>query len=154
MIKPRTMIRAANTEDAAIVEQILTSSRAEYLPYAKSPHTREETRHWVGEILIPSGGVVIALSGDEEVAVLATSISKGVGWIDQLYVLPGFTGEGIGSELLSYAQNCLPGPIRLWTFQENHAAIRFYQRHGFRAIKYTNGESNEEQCPDVLFELV
>lgn len=26
-------------------------------------------------------------------------------------------------------------------------------RHGYRAIEFTDGHSNEERCPDVLYQL-
>lgn len=146
-------LRPADTNDAKIVERILTLSRNEYLPYAKSPHSPDETRHWVRDTLIPSGNVAIAQLDSEDVAVLATSVTESIGWIDQLYVLPGFTGRGIGTTLLYHAQNVLPRPIQLWTFQQNRRAICFYEHHGFKAIQYTNGENNEEKCPDVLYEL-
>jgi ribosomal protein S18 acetylase RimI-like enzyme len=46
----------------------------------------------------------------------------------------------------------LTSPIRLYTFQENDGARRFYERHGFRAIEFGDGSNNEENCPDVLYE--
>ena len=146
-------LRSADTGDTETVLHILTSSRSEYLPYAKSPHSLDESRSWVSHILIPSGGVVVAQLDNEDVGVLATSISNPVGWIDQLYVLPGFLRKGIGTELLSHALRILPRPIHLWTFQQNYRAISFYERYGFRAIRYTDGETNEEKCPDILYQL-
>ena len=47
----------------------------------------------------------------------------------------------------------LRDPIRLYTFQTNAGARRFYERYGFRAIRFTDGRANEEHCPDVLYEL-
>ncbi len=44
-------------------------------------------------------------------------------------------------------------PIRLYTFQANLGARRFYSRHGFVAIEFGDGRANEERCPDVLYEL-
>ena len=38
-------------------------------------------------------------------------------------------------------------------FQANSGARRFYERRGFVAVEFTDGESNEERCPDVLYEL-
>jgi hypothetical protein len=32
-------------------------------------------------------------------------------------------------------------------------ALSFYERHGFRAIAFSDGSANEERCPDVLYEL-
>lgn len=145
-------IRDAMIGDVDVVVRILITSRHEFLPYAKSPYSLDEVRRWVRGILIPSGGVAIAQLDGEDVGVLATSISEGIGWIEQLYVAPGYVGQGIGADLLNHALGHLPRPTRLWTFQENDRAIRFYDRHGFKAIEYTNGENNEEKCPDILYE--
>ena len=67
---------------------------------------------------------------------------------------PPCVGAGIGSVLLEHAFAVLPSPIRLHTFQANAGARRFYERHGFRAIQLTDGQENEERCPDVLYEFV
>ena len=40
---------------------------------------------------------------------------------------------------------------QLWTFQSNHGARRFYERHGFVAVQHTDGD-NEEGAPDVRYE--
>jgi ribosomal protein S18 acetylase RimI-like enzyme len=104
-------------------------------------------------VLIPSGGVTVACVGGEVAAVLAIARESNVGWIDQLYVRPGFTRQGLGSLLLTQALASLERPVRLYTFQENTAARAFYERYGFRAIEFTDGSSNEERCPDVLYEL-
>ena len=147
-----TQLRKATNDDAEVVFQIISTSRLEYLPFAKSPHSLDGDRRFVGRKLIPTGGVVIARLNGIDVGVLATSVSEETGWIDHLYLAPGYIGRGVGSELLSHALDLLPRPIHLWTFQENDRAIRFYERHGFKAIKYTDGENNEEKCPDILFE--
>jgi putative addiction module component (TIGR02574 family) len=43
--------------------------------------------------------------------------------------------------------------VRLYTFQANTRARSFWERHGFKAIAYSDGSTNEERCPDVLYEL-
>ena len=83
---------------------------------------------------------------------LAVSTRDECGWIDQLYVDPNRTGEGIGSRLLEEALSELAPPVRLFTFQANARARGFYERRGFRAVQFTDGETNEECCPDVLYE--
>ncbi len=145
-------IRIAKIDDTEVVVQILRTSRLEYLPFAKPAHSLDGDRRWVREKLIPAGGVVIAQIDGKDIGVLATSVSEGIGWIDQLYLVPGHISQGIGSQLLSHALCFLPRPIRLWTFQDNNRAIRFYEHHGFKAIERTNGENNEEKCPDILYE--
>jgi len=46
----------------------------------------------------------------------------------------------------------LGSPIRLYTFQANGGARRFYERHGFQPVAFSGGRDNEECCPDILFE--
>jgi GNAT superfamily N-acetyltransferase len=72
------------------------------------------------------------------------------GWVDQLYVRPECQGQGIGRALLGRAMKTY-SPLRLWTFQKNLDAIRFYRARGFREIERTDGSRNEEREPDILF---
>jgi GNAT superfamily N-acetyltransferase len=74
------------------------------------------------------------------------------GWLGQFYLLPSAVGQGIGTQLLAIAKERLGSPIRLYTFQANQEARRFYERHGFRAIAFGDGSDNEERCPDILLE--
>ena len=66
---------------------------------------------------------------------------------------PALVNQGIGTSLLAQALRTLALPIRLYTFQANAGARRFYERHGFIPIEFTDGQGNEEHCPDVLYEL-
>jgi GNAT superfamily N-acetyltransferase len=75
------------------------------------------------------------------------------GWIDQLYVLPGAQGRGIGTELLQVAQGMFAG-LQLWTFQCNPRARRFYQARGFVLVEETDGARNEEKEPDALYRWI
>jgi GNAT superfamily N-acetyltransferase len=75
-------------------------------------------------------------------------------FVDQLYVEPGLTGRGIGAALLAVAKRERPGGLQLWTFQSNAGAQRFYERHGFVAMRRTDGRDNEERAPDVLYAYV
>ncbi len=147
------MLRAAGLEDAKSVARVLSESRRAFLPYALLPHTQKEVEAWVAQHLIPTGGVIVAEEMEEIVAVLAVSEDKVAAWIDQLYVLPGFESRGIGSLLLSVVHESARRPIRLFTFQQNTGARRFYERHGYKVIALSDGQSNEEKCPDVLYEL-
>lgn len=68
--------------------------------------------------------------------------------VDQLYVDPAMTGQGVGSRLLARAKAERPGGLELWTFQANAGARRFYARHGFVEAARTDGD-NEERAPDL-----
>lgn len=41
--------------------------------------------------------------------------------------------------------------LELWAFQRNEGACRFYEAHGFVAVRFTDGADNEEREPDVRF---
>ena len=147
------MLRAAIPEDKDAVAHVVMESRRTFLPYAPSPHTVAETLDWVAQHLIPDGRVTVTVKEEKLVAVLAVLEDKSNAWIDQLYVLPGYENQGLGSRLLRFAHESLKRPVRLFTFQQNTGSRRFYERHGYRVVALSNGQSNEERCPDVLYEL-
>lgn len=60
--------------------------------------------------------------------------------------------QGIGTLLLQQTLDELMPPIRLYTFQANHTARQFYEKHGFQPIAFSDGSGTEERCPDVLYE--
>lgn len=146
-------LRSVWLDDASNVADVLIDSRRAYQPFAPSAHPPDDVRAWVRRHLIPECNVTVADAGGTIIGVLATAQRDGAAWIEQLFVLPGWTGRGIGGRLLDHAHDGLPRPIRLWTFQANAGARRFYERHGYRAIAFTDGRENEERCPDVLYEL-
>jgi len=147
------MLRPASASDASAVAELLLASRRAFLPYAPIAHPDADVHRWVREQLIPAGTVTVWEHESQITGVLATSHDQTGSWIDQLYVLPGFDGRGIGAALLRHAHKQLARPIRLYTFQQNARARLFYQRHGYKAIALSDGQSNEERCPDVLYEL-
>ena len=75
------------------------------------------------------------------------------GWIEQLYVSEHFTGQGIGSALVTQAKLDAPHALELWTFVSNVGAQRFYERHGFVEVQRTDGD-NEEGEPDIRYRWV
>ena len=145
-------LRAAGAADAEAVATMLIRTRAEFMPYAPAAHSEAEIRDWVRRELIPSGGVVVAVHEHAPIGVMATSHTDGCSWVRQMAVAPEQVGRGVGGKLLAHALEALAPPVRLYTFQANTGARRFYERHGFVAIELTDGQGNEERCPDVLYE--
>jgi len=148
-----TMLRSATLHDTSAVARVLVESRRTFLPFAPSPHSPKDIEAWVAGHLIPAGGVTVAIELNEIVGVLAVSEEDNIDWIDQLYVLPGYENRGLGSRLLRSAHKTLKTPVRLFTFQQNTGARRFYERHGYKVVALSDGQSNEEKCPDVLYEF-
>jgi len=123
------------------------------MPFAASAHPDDDVRQWVRDTLIPAGGVTVALVDGAVAGVLALGPGRDPAWIEQLHVHPHHVARGIGRTLLAHALATLPLPVQLWTFQANHHARTFYERHGFVAIRFTDGADNEEHRPDVLYGL-
>lgn len=149
----KVTLRPGTAADAPRVASLLIDTRAAFMPYAPSAHPEEELREWARSRLLPSGGVVVAEIDGTVVAAMHTELADAASWITQMAVDPALVGHGIGSVLLAHALRTLPPPIRLYTFQANARARRFYERHGFSAIEFTDGQSNEERCPDVLYDF-
>jgi GNAT superfamily N-acetyltransferase len=110
-------------------------------------HSDVEVHRWFEEAVLPNCEVWVAASGGEAVALMVLDHE----WIDQLYVDPAAMGRGIGRALLEHAKRLRPTGLKLWTFQSNHDARRFYEAHGFVATAMTMG-ANEERAPDVCYE--
>jgi ribosomal protein S18 acetylase RimI-like enzyme len=146
------LISPAVAEQAGSIADILIRSRAAFMPYAPSAHSDAEVRAWVRDRLLPGGGVTVATLDARVVGMLAVSTAAGCSWVEQMYVCPSAVDQGVGTRLLVRALRALPPPVRLYTFQANGGARRFYERHGFVAIASTDGAGNEERCPDVLHE--
>lgn len=119
------------------------------LPGLLEPHTAAEDAQWIRGIFARHS-VWLAVDGQDVVGIG----SRNGEWVTQLYVAPGHTGKGIGQKLLDrlLAEVAADGVLRLWTFQRNAGARRFYERNGFVAVELTDGKGNEEGEPDVRYE--
>lgn len=70
--------------------------------------------------------------------------------LDQIYLDPSAQGQGLGTALLEIAKQASPGHLLCYTFQNNLPAQKFYEKHGFKVVKF--GTENEENLPDILYE--
>lgn len=146
------LIRPAQPADADAVADIYLAARRRFLPYAPIAHSEADVRAWIAGHLIAFGGVWVAEERGAALGMLALAEDEQARWIDQLYVRPDRVGGGVGTLLLRHALDRLAAPVRLYTFQANAGARRFYERHGFQAVAFGDGSGNEERCPDVLYE--
>lgn len=144
----RLRFRRGIQGDANAITELYLRARMAAIPaIPMMVHTDEETRLWVSSRVVPHAEVWVAETDDESVVGMLVLRDD---WVDQLYVEPALTGQGIGSQLISVAKRQRPLGLRLWTFESNLHAQRFYERHGFEARDRTAGE-NEEGAPDILY---
>jgi GNAT superfamily N-acetyltransferase len=139
--QPTVRVRRGQPEESSEIAGVWLRSRAASVPAIPQPvHTEEE-------VVLPERDVWVAEDDSAVVGVLVLEDA----WVDQLYVEPDRTGQGIGGQLMSIAKRERPSGLSLWTFEANVGARRFYERHGFAATGSTAGD-NEEGAPDVRYD--
>ena len=138
------MIRRGLPGDADSIGHIFVRARdaMTYLPPIK-----DEDRPKLGGWIIARHEVWVI----EEQSRVMGFAGLSPGWLDHLYMHPDSQRRGLGSSLLQYVKNLQPHGIRLWVFQKNDSARRFYERHDFRLERLTDGSSNMEREPDALY---
>jgi GNAT superfamily N-acetyltransferase len=134
----------AEPADADGVARVYLASFGETYDFPLA-HSDDDVRVWVAEHVIPELETWVAKVDGEVVGVMALSNAV----LEQLYIHPERAGVGIGSRLLELAKERRPNGLELWTFQVNAGARRFYGRHGFEEVEWTDGSGNEEGQPDV-----
>ncbi|WP_406728094.1 GNAT family N-acetyltransferase [Streptomyces sp. GD-15H] len=143
-----TLRRAVSPDDADAAADVWLRSFTAALPSVVRPRSDDEVYGYFRHVLVPlhetwvaeaeGGGVVgvMVLEGEE---------------VEQLYLAPEWRGRGIGDRFVALAKERGPQGLSLSTFQINAPAHRFYERHGFKAVEWTDGSGNEEREPDVRY---
>jgi GNAT superfamily N-acetyltransferase len=140
------MLRQLELADMDAAARVLRTAFDHALPSLAGLHTPAEDRWFFRERVFTSCAVWGAFDNTAMIGTIAFRED----WIDQLYVLPGAQGRGIGTKLLGVAQTSFDR-LQLWTFQRNARARRFYEARGFALVQETDGTRNEEKEPDALY---
>ena len=141
-------IRRATPADAATVADVYLASRAgagDAIP--PGVHPPDDVRRFVAEVVVPTRETWLATGPDGDALGVLVLDGDDLDW---LWVRPEAQGNGVGSALLAHAQSRRPGGLALWVFTSNTPARAFYERHGWRAVRATDGD-NEEGAPDVRY---
>jgi GNAT superfamily N-acetyltransferase len=140
-------LRRASQSDADGIADVFIAALAgmSYLPRL---HSDEETRGWIRSAVLAEDEVWVA----EEKGRVVGFAALAEGWLEHLYVAPDRQGRGIGTALFNLVTVCLPAGFRLWIFQRNEGARRFYERRGCSVVELTDGSGNEYREPDALLE--
>jgi GNAT superfamily N-acetyltransferase len=112
------------------------------------PRIDDETRPKLGGWFIERGPIYVA---EEDGRVVGFS-GVADGELTHLYVHPAAQSAGVGTRLLEHAKTLSAERLELWVFQRNEGARRFYERHGFRLVRLTDGADNMEKEPDARYE--
>jgi putative acetyltransferase len=141
-------IRRATPEDAPALADIHVRARRESMPYLPDTYSPEEVLAWIEETMPQHEEVWVAEDEGRVIGFFALSDDL----LYHLYVYPELQGRGAGSALLDLVKVLRPDGFRLWVFQQNAQARKFYEHRGMRVIELTDGSGNEEREPDALYE--
>ena len=142
-------LRRATESDARAAADLWLRAREAAVGTIPPPvHDDKDVRAWFASLVVRDTELWLAEDAESKLAGILVLDRQ---WVDQLYVEPTMTGRGVGSKLVELAKRARPEGLRLWTFASNAGAQRFYERHGFVAIRRTDGRDNEEGAPDILY---
>jgi len=142
------LIRRLQPSDVdSVVHGWHATNRASYGYVAEiQRHTLEDDRRFFELQLAPACEVWVATIGSNIVGMMALDGC----WIRHFAIFEGFRGHGIGARMLEQARQRSPIELRLFTFQRNTGARRFYERHGFEAVAFGVSPPPELE-PDVEY---
>jgi len=143
----RTIRKFQPADEADVVEVWHRAGTAAYtfLPTWQA-FTLEQAREVFDRIIRPHCAIWVATLDERVVAYLTM---KGT-YIDRLCVDPLEWRKGWGTQLVNIAKQVSPSGLELHTHQENFVARAFYERHGFRAVKF-GFSPPPESAPDVEY---
>jgi len=139
------VIRPATPDDASAIGDLFVRARDEmtYLP-----RVPEDVRPLLGDRFLARAELWVAEKDGRMVGFAGVSGSE----LTHLYTDPRAQNRGVGTALLEHVKSLRPEHVVLWVFQRNEGARRFYERHGFRLVRLTDGAANMEREPDAFYE--
>ena len=96
-----TLRRATDADADAVADLYLRARRAAADDIPSTVHSDDDVRRWIAARVIPHTEAWIA---EDAAGSLAGLLVLDGDWVDQLYVEPTRTGQGIGTQLLECAK--------------------------------------------------
>jgi 8-oxo-dGTP pyrophosphatase MutT (NUDIX family)/GNAT superfamily N-acetyltransferase len=141
------IIRRAAVSDATRCALLYLRSKAFAMPEVPEPHTEAQIVDWMAVHALATMDCWVA----ELDGVVVGQMMLAPGWLHHLYIDPSWIGRGLGDRFITLAGERQPDGLQLWAFQSNASGRRFYERHGFEAVEFTDGSANDERRPDVRY---
>jgi GNAT superfamily N-acetyltransferase len=118
---------------AEVQERASVAAFAHIFPPERFPFPRGAVdERWAQALADPSASVLVAERAEEPVGVALVRLD----WLDGLYVVPEWWGQGVAAELhdhgLEIVRDLGSTQIHLWVLEENARARRFYERRGWQ----------------------
>jgi len=141
-------VRPYRSKDFDPVTRLWRRAREEAFPEFQRAkgHTFAEDCVYFRKVILRDNRVWVAEQGGQVAGFMAMRGD----FIDQLFVDPGFQRRGIGLAFLDRARQLSPTSLRLFTFQSNAKGRAFYEKNGFRAVKFGVSPPPEDE-PDVEY---
>ena len=129
------VLKAMKRDADAIADAFIPSF--ESLTFLPMLHTHAEHRAHIRERLLGEQEVWVAEPEGRIVGFAALTDDM----LTNLYVHPQCQGRGAGSALLAKAKERRPVGFTFWVFQQNERARRFYEQHGCRLVRLSDGSA-------------
>ncbi|MGI9354687.1 MAG: GNAT family N-acetyltransferase [Rhizobiaceae bacterium] len=155
-------IRRAEGDEIEIARDLTNRSWiSTYSPLIGDAETKSiiEDRHAPQRFLEQAQRVqdrfLVAVENDAVVGHLYAFQKDGM-YVDRLHVDPAKKGRGTGKALLAYLEGQLFANTRCWldVLSGNYAAMRFYERVGYREAGKTNTCNGLAGIPAVIYEKI
>jgi ribosomal protein S18 acetylase RimI-like enzyme len=116
-----------------------------YLPLEQKRSIEDDT-WFFREHILPDCKLWVA----ERRGILAGFMALRGSYIDRLYIHPDRQRQGAGTALMLKAMALSPNGLELHTHQQNIQARAFYEKHGFRAVRFGISPP-PESAPDIEY---
>lgn len=142
------LIRPYKSDDFEAVTSLWRRAREQAFPEFQRAkgHTFEEDQAYFRDVILVNNDVWVAEVHGKSAAFMAISGDL----VDQLYVDPAYQRSGLGKALLDHAKSLSPERLWLFTLQINTNGRAFYEKNGFRAVKFGFSPPPESE-PDVEY---
>ena len=142
------LIRPYKSVDFETVTTLWRRAREQAFPdfQRRKGHTFEEDQAYFRDVILINDDVWVVEAEEGPVAFMAIAGD----FIDQLYVDPGHQRLGLGKALLEHARTLSPEHLWLYTLQINVNGMKFYEKNGFRPVKFGVSPAPESE-PDVEY---
>jgi len=142
------LIRPYKSDDFEAVTALWRRAREQAFPdfQRRKGHAFEEDQAYFRNVILVQNDVWVVEVAGNPVAFMAIAGD----FIDQLYVDPEHQRFGLGRTLLDHARTLSPDHLWLYTLQINTNGRSFYEKNGFRAVKFGTSPEPESE-PDVEY---